>query len=408
MQIILHIGQPKTASTTIQLYFDRNRSQLAAQGVLYPTSLGMKKSFIAPFLNRKGRRANLLGSEEEIVSRLRDEFSGSFEKAVLSDETIFHCSQDNKHRIKELLGQHATRWRILCYVRRPDEHIVSSYQQAIRNSSGFNGSFDDFYYKQLNDSYYRYNYQMERWAEVFGRDAVEVRVFHRNTLQGGPLEDFMRWVGLDPATLPADTVKAANESIDRVGIEVVRFLNDCEAQNRDLVKGLDLERIRHRLRALISDDRLRLDTEKAQRLQDRFRKDHEELAARYLTPEHAAILLAPPREQLVQPPIAPGLAFERMRAVFDADFARVAADEIEKRMQDETVSRLAADEFEKRRRDGTLARLVADEIEKRLQDGSLARLVADDIRKRRRDRAAAWVRPLRSLLARGRPDQRTR
>jgi hypothetical protein len=186
----------------------------------------------------------------------------------------------------------------------------------------------------------------------------------------------------------------------------VRFLNDCEAQNRDLVKGLDLERIRHRLRALISDDRLRLDTEKAQRLQDRFRKDHEELAARYLTPEHAAILLAPPREQPVQPPIAPGLAFERMRAVFDADFARVAADEIEKRMQDETVSRLAADEFEKRRRDGTLARLVADEIEKRLQDGSLARLVADDIRKRRRDRAAAWVRPLRSLLARGRPDQR--
>src|SRR4028119_1241133 len=107
MQIILHIGQPKTASTTIQLYFDRNRSQLAAQGVLYPTSLGMKKSFIAPFLNRKGRRANLLGSEEEIVSRLRDEFSSSVEKAVLSDETIFHCSQDNKHRIKELLDQHA-------------------------------------------------------------------------------------------------------------------------------------------------------------------------------------------------------------------------------------------------------------------------------------------------------------
>ncbi|HEX2552430.1 MAG TPA: hypothetical protein VHL98_01930 [Microvirga sp.] len=336
MQIILHIGQPKTASTTIQFYCDRNRRPLAAQGVLYPTSLGEKKSFIATFLNRRGRRAGMFGSPETVVAGLRAEFSRPFEKALLSDETIYRCRKENKQKIKDLFGEYATSWRILCYVRRPDEHIVSSYQQTIRNATNFNGSFEEFYAKRMNDDYYRYNHQMERWAEIFGADSLEVRVFHRKTLQGGPVEDFIRWIGLDPATLPPDIEEAANESVDRVGTEILRFLNACEAERRDALRGYDLEDLRRALRGLSSDDRLRLDTERARRLQERFRKDHERLAARYLAPDHAAILLAPPAERPVQAPIAPGLVLERLQAVLgDDELARRAADEIERRLQDE-------------------------------------------------------------------------
>lgn len=340
MQIILHIGQPKTASTAIQLYFRRNRQQLAAQGVLYPTSLGMKKSFIAPFLSSRGRRANKFSSAEEVVDGLREEFSGSYGKAVLSDETIYRCNQGKKQHIKEMFSEHATSWRILCYVRRPDEHIVSSYQQAIRNNSGFNGSFEAYYNKRLKDDYYRYNYQIERWAEIFGRDAVEVRVFHRETLQGGPVEDFIRWIGLDPATLPPDVEQVANESVDRVGTEILRFLNDCEAKRRDILRDYDLESLRRKLRALNSDDRLRLDTQRAKRLQERFRNDHERLAARYLAPEHAAILLAPSAERPVQAPVELDLVSERMRAVIkDADLVRLATAEIEQRLRDEAAAK---------------------------------------------------------------------
>jgi hypothetical protein len=89
------------------------------------------------------------------------------------------------------------------------------------------------------------------------------------------------------------------------------------------------------------------------------------------------------------------LVAERMRAVFDADVARFAADEIERRLRDETLTRLVAEEVERRLQDGNLARLVADEVERRLK---------------MRDEAAnsSWAEMLRSILAKVGQVQRTR
>ena len=47
------------------------------------------------------------------------------------------------------------------------------------------------------------------------------------------------------------------------------------------------------LRALDAEDRLQLDAERASRLREQFREDHERLAKRDLSREHAAVPLAP-------------------------------------------------------------------------------------------------------------------
>lgn len=334
MQIILHIGQPKTASTSIQLYCDRNRAHLAAQGVLYPTSLGTKKSFIAPFLNRRGRRKDMFPSREEVLSNIASEFSGNFSKAVLSDETIYNCSEDNKKAIKSLFDKYATSWRILCYLRRPDEHIVSHYQQTIRNFSGVDSSFNEYFNKRMQGSFYRYAALMKRWEDVFGAGTVEARVFHRKTLQGDPIEDFMHWIGVDPGTLPPDDQEPANESLDRAGTEIMRFLALCQAGRPERLRGLDIDEVRAKLRALASSDRLRLDGARARRMQAQFRADHGKLAGRYLPPEHAAVLLAPPADTPPQPPLAPEVLLDRAKAVLgDTDFAREAVTTIQRQAE---------------------------------------------------------------------------
>ncbi len=124
--------------------------------------------------------------------------------------------------------------------------------------------------------------------------------------------------------------------MDRAGIEILRFVKAHWNRDPDLARGIDIRHVRSRLRALASDDRLHLDAVRAKRLHEQFRPDHERLAERYLAPEHAAVLLAPPEEAPVQPPVAPEVLFERMLAVFsNPDLAHRAVEQIGIRTQAE-------------------------------------------------------------------------
>jgi hypothetical protein len=335
MQIVLHIGQQKTASTSIQRYLANNRGHLARQGILYPSTFGTRKTrqfkhFIVDPKDTSDRNGAL-------NAKLRVELEGDFKKVIFSDETIYPCDlKQTKKRIKNTFEHIGTSWRILCYVRRPDEHIVSQYQQRLSNARAdfsrySSGSFDDFYQEKLDDHYYSYAHHMERWEEVFGAGSVEVRVFHRQTLaQGSPIADFLQWVGANPDELLPDDGRRVNESLDRINSEILYFLYQHHHREPGRIGSEDVQRVwGTTMHALNTGERARLDFERAKRLHAHFREDHERLAARYLSKEHAAVLLAPPVEAPPLPPIARDQVVERMVALFgDRELAEIAADAI--------------------------------------------------------------------------------
>jgi hypothetical protein len=327
MQIILHIGQQKTASTAIQACLAQNRKQLAAQRVLYPRAFGHKKStIIKEFVSDD---PSLGESRETIVSNFRAELTGNYNRIIFSDENLFIGGGGGRipRLLKDAFGQYATSWRVLCYIRRPDEHIASFYQQKVKGP--YVNTFGKFFDEQLQDQTYNYSKFIDKWSNVFGKDALEVRVFHRKTLKGSPVNDFIQWVGLDPESLSFDPEEHANESLDRVNTEILRLLHVCMVERPDLFHRNDLKPnikpMIRRLRALDTGERLRLDTARAKLLHERFREDHERVAERYLTPEDAAILLAPPSEIQPPPPIDREVLASRIMALFnDPDLAQFA------------------------------------------------------------------------------------
>jgi hypothetical protein len=270
------------------------------------------------------------------LSALKIELSGNYNRVIISDENLFNTSIQK--RLRSLLEQYATSWRVLCYVRRPDEHIVSDYQQAVKGPHIL--TFDQFFEKRLADSYYRYDRLLDRWAAVFGREAVEVRVFHRKTLQGSPIEDFTQWVGWDTKALSADAKAPANESLDRVNTELIRLLHLGLVERPDLMQRHSLAQITGRLRRFDTGERVWLDTARAKRLQEKVRVDHEQLAERYLSPEHAAVLLAPPPEGLTYPPLdRDELARRIMRLFHDPELVRFAQERAEQPSHLDTIPR---------------------------------------------------------------------
>jgi hypothetical protein len=152
---------------------------------------------------------------------------------------------------------------------------------------------------------------------VFGEDAVEARLFHRKTLRGSPVEDFMQWCDVEPEGLSFDSPVRVKESFDPLNTEVLRFLRLCQVRHPQALHGLELKRMLDRLRALDTGDRMRLERSEAERLQAHFQADHERLAERYLPTDHASILLAPPAENTNQHQLDHDALFRRMMVLFD-------------------------------------------------------------------------------------------
>src|ERR1700733_8242705 len=134
-QIYLHIGFPKTRTTSIQMWFSQNAATLAAHGVLYPGTGrdGQESHYGHHQLPRSLVESPL--SELTVawpeMARLRDDMANS------PAQPIVISSEDFSTRLKQpevdLLARHLADFdvRIVCYVRRQDEFIISVWSTAV-------------------------------------------------------------------------------------------------------------------------------------------------------------------------------------------------------------------------------------------------------------------------------------
>lgn len=196
-QIILHIGFPKTGTTSIQMWFTENTAALAALGVLYPGTGRDEQGY--HYGHHRLPRSLVESPLSELAAawpdmeKLRDEMANS------PAQTIVISSEDFSTRLQQsevdFLAQHLADFdvRIVCYVRRQDEFIISVWSTAV----AYYGESDPLSCC-LDHSWLDYAGTIVPWARAFGPGAVVLRVFERSQLAGGDaVEDFLSVCGID-------------------------------------------------------------------------------------------------------------------------------------------------------------------------------------------------------------------
>jgi hypothetical protein len=220
---ILHIGTEKTGSTSLQSCFGLNRVAFEHSGYFIPRSLApqandgmLKHTFLAAismsddkFADDLRRRFHMIDAERLNQGR-RDLFRSFSEEVaaapntcrtvILSDE---HChsrlsSPEEVQNLKDFLDRFCDNYRIALYLRPQHELAISQYGMFIAN-----GYYDidmlplfpppESYGKQVytNSAYFDYRALLERWAEVFGDDALHPRIYAADALRGGDVvKDF--------------------------------------------------------------------------------------------------------------------------------------------------------------------------------------------------------------------------
>lgn len=230
-KLILHIGCPKTGTTSIQGYCVTNQDQLAANGILYPyfehkwpgIALRRNGHGLYTIAMRKGGY-NVDYSNPEIEGAYIKDLAAAVEPAdtvLLSDETLWQMLCRRKRSLpalKETLDELGfTEYNVIVYLRRQDLYAESLWNQNVKGKAAYQKSFEEFAYGSYCKYALDYKRGLTRLEETFGKQSLTVRIYDRAQLKDGD---------------------SAADLMDAVGIEDLSAFEPLEAEFNDSIKGL--------------------------------------------------------------------------------------------------------------------------------------------------------------------------
>ena len=271
--IILHIGRHKTGTSAIQHFLSRNRLRLRRLGWDYPRSLSGRAAhhdFVAGLSARRsaGDARATPDSLARECKRMSAWLTTPGDK-IVSSEAFQNLDPEILRDIFPI-----GRTRVLVYLREPLDYLISSYAQTIQAQAA-RTSFVG-YAASFRPDYARF---LDRWAAVFGEDAINARIYDRSVLRDGDIvHDFVEALGLptDQVRFPA---QAFNPSIGPELIEFKGVVNAVMAQDEQLKLRLypRLARLAKRFPL-----RLRVSDAFAVAYRARFHASNSEVFRRYL------------------------------------------------------------------------------------------------------------------------------
>lgn len=230
--VFLHIGIHKTGTSSIQATFSANRDSLLTHKILFPASLPSNHShfFYNAFASKPERyHANRLQNlsrdeihdrSEEDLQRLAREFAGQRDKTIVfsaEDACVLDAAEvaNMAQVIKAVVPR--PDFRVLVYTRNPVDYVASAVQENVKGNGLTMARAKAIHIGGSRD---RYQTIQQRYAGVFGTDAIIMRAFEAAiAAPGGLINDVLAQMGA--GGLELQQVRA-NEG---VADEVVQFLS---------------------------------------------------------------------------------------------------------------------------------------------------------------------------------------
>jgi hypothetical protein len=219
--VYLHIGQTKTATSSLQKLFSGNREWLANHGVFYPhvpERSGLLKEqhrFLVDSLYHNSGHFDSAKLDWDFITK--QIYQSSLDKILISEELFWHLFENNHEKrkkaiewIKEYLSDFQV--KVICYLRRQDSWIDSWYNQLVKTDVSKLScmeieEFVDFYKK---NGLLNYDDVLSEWSAQFGAENIIVRPFEKAQLKNNDiLHDFCSLLSisdLEGITCPVEHV----------------------------------------------------------------------------------------------------------------------------------------------------------------------------------------------------------
>ena len=234
-RLILHIGTPKTGTTSIQRWMSSNRDALSDLGLDYWAaaenhSERLFLAFAAPqrvarksmWFQRGGGpsqqgSSNPLGEFEEFLNAL-DGRTG-----FVSAEALWTFTRTEIEGLQKWLAERGVETEVICWVREPAEYLTSTIQQKCRSDL----SLADLSIRPERVAPVN-NARLDDWGAIFGEESVNVLAYSKDVL--ADLRNFLQQKGV--ATLPSVSGdESVNPSISLTAAKALMALNGWERRH---------------------------------------------------------------------------------------------------------------------------------------------------------------------------------
>ncbi|MBK5928433.1 hypothetical protein [Rhodobaculum claviforme] len=319
--LFLHIGSHKTATTFLQSSLARNRAALDALGILYPRAGRIHEAHfrLCWELKDPALRDTPLPSLPLWSELLAELDAAPQPVAVLSSEE-FGLGLDPT-RLEALKAHHDV--RVIFYLRSPDSHMESFYNQFVKDFDTREPRTIETYIAEEGLFFLDAMRLLRPWMEMFGADAIRLRLFDRAHLPDGILADFLRTLGLAswPEFRPPAPSVLHKVSLPPDALEYLRISNpwlDRREGHHDFVVRL-VEMAKANAEALQETRAGILSLKARQTLRRRFRDSNFEAARTFLgaprTPFPPLDAPLPPADFDTRPPEACAATMGRVAAM---------------------------------------------------------------------------------------------
>lgn len=296
--LYIHIGTSKTGTTTIQTYCGINREQLKSKGVLFPI---MPYHYDRITENRNGHflyatiYENGVRNKEKEKQVLKQELDyivdcfKEYDNVLLSEESIWWATATRRKGLWKYLQEHSQQnnyqVKIIVYLRRQDQFMMSRYNQILKTDTG--GGTQRFYeyFKDMNGKYkcvMNYRQRLDYMAKFFPKENIVVKRFDRSYFYNGDLNaDFLHILGVEIDDTFAELPKDENLGISVQSGELKRVLNRLGtmtfAENQKLLQVLnECEELLPKREVSI------MTTEHIEKFMKKFIDDNESIAVDYI------------------------------------------------------------------------------------------------------------------------------
>lgn len=184
-RILLHVGMPKTATTTLQYSLDAQRQKLLDAGILYPINGRLHEKspthhglFLRAATDKNTIRWDIpepSATYEDVQRKIENEISEvGATSVILSSETLWHPKNFDRAALTRIRNAfRSSEFVVLAYLRPAESHALSSYTQRVKGMMRYSGSFKEHISGLMAEGVYDYDKRLSDFAHVFGADAVK-------------------------------------------------------------------------------------------------------------------------------------------------------------------------------------------------------------------------------------------